>query len=72
MTKKNIRVWGFSFAGVLMVTAGLRDWFAPGLGSMSPRIPTTGDVAGDFVTAAVFFAVAALSRTQDLGHADKK
>ena len=55
-----------------MVTAGLRDWFAPGLGSMSPRIPTTGDVAGDFVTAAVFFAVAALSRTQDLGHADKK
>jgi hypothetical protein len=72
MTKKNIVVWGFSFAGVLMVTAALRDWFAPGLVSMSPRIPTTGDVIGGFVTAAAFFAVAAFSRAQDLDHVKGK
>jgi hypothetical protein len=71
MTKKNIMVWGFLFAGVLMVTAGLRDLFAPGFASISPRIPTTGDVVGDFVTAAAFFAVAAFSRTRYLDHARK-
>jgi len=47
MTKRNIMVWGFSFAGVLMAVTGLRDLFAPGLASMSPRIPTTGDVSPD-------------------------
>ena len=72
MTKKNVMFWGLSFAGILMVTTGLRDWFAPGAFSMSPRIPTTGDVIGDFVTAAAFFAVAAFSRTQNLDHVKRQ
>jgi hypothetical protein len=42
MKLKKIAVWGFLLAGVLGVTAGLRDWFAPGFFSMSPRIPGTG------------------------------
>ena len=61
MNLKKIAVWGFLFAGVLGVTAGLRDLFAPGFISMSPRIPGTGDIIGQFVIAAALFALAALS-----------
>jgi hypothetical protein len=61
MNLKKIAVWGFLFAGVLAVIAGLRDLFAPGFISMSPRIPGTGDIIGQFVAAAALFALAALS-----------
>jgi hypothetical protein len=72
MKLKKIAVWGFLFAGVLGVTAGLRDWFAPGFFSISPRIPGTGDIIGHFVAAVVFFAVAALSPTLEVNHVHKK
>ncbi len=72
MKHKNITVWGFSFAGVLGVTAGLRDLFAPGFISMSPRFPSTGDIIGQFVVALTFFAVAAFSGSQNLDRVNKK
>lgn len=72
MKHKNIAVWGFLFAGVLGVIAGLRDWFAPGFISLSPRIPSTGDIIGQFVAAAVLFAVAALSASSNLDRVRKK
>jgi len=72
MKLKKIAVWGFLLAGVLGVTAGLRDWFAPGFFSMSPRIPGTGDIIGHFVAAVSFFALAVLSATLDVNHVTKK
>ncbi|MDQ2938329.1 MAG: hypothetical protein M3R67_12610 [Acidobacteriota bacterium] len=72
MKNKNIMVWGFLFAGVLALIAGLRDLFAPGFFSMSPRLPTNTDIIGQFVAAVALFAVAALSRSQNLSHANKK
>jgi hypothetical protein len=72
MKLKNIAVWGFLFAGVLGVIAGLRDWFAPGFFSMSPRTLTTGDIIGQFVIAASFFALAAVSTTMDFNRTKKK
>jgi len=69
---KKIAVWGFVVAGVLGLIAGLRDWFAPGFFSMSPRIPTNADIIGQFVVAAAFFSLAALSAIVDFNHATKK
>lgn len=53
------------FAGVLAVIAGLRDLFAPGFFSMSPRVPSNTDIIGQFVTAVALFAVAVLSGSQN-------
>jgi uncharacterized membrane protein HdeD (DUF308 family) len=61
MKNRNIAFWGFLLAGVLAVIAGLRDLFAPGFFSMSPRLPTNSDIIGQFVIAVTFFAVAILS-----------
>ncbi|MEK6336096.1 MAG: hypothetical protein AABM67_14290 [Acidobacteriota bacterium] len=72
MKPKRFAVWGFLFAGVLGVIAGLRDWFAPGFFSMSPRVPGTGDIIGHFVAAVAFFALAALSATLDMNPVNKK
>lgn len=72
MKLKKIAFWGFLFAGVLAVIAGLRDLFAPGFISVSPRIPGTGDIIGQFVVAAALFAVAALSASQNLDRVKKK
>ena len=36
MKLKKMAVWGFLFAGVLGVAAGLRDWFAPWLFQHEP------------------------------------
>lgn len=72
MKLKRIAVWGFLFAGVLGVTAGLRDLYAPGFISMSPRIPGTGDIIGQFVMAAAFFAMAAVFGILDLDRVKKE
>ncbi len=65
-------VWGFLFAGVLAVIAGIRDLFAPGFFSMSPRLPSNTDIVGQFAMAVTFFAVAVLSRGQNLDPVNKK
>ena len=72
MKHKNIAVWGFLLAGVLALIAGLRDLFAPGFFSMSPRVPSDTDIIMQFVVAVTFFAVAVLSRSQNLDPVKKK
>jgi hypothetical protein len=72
MTNKKIMIWGFAFAGVLFVITGLRDIYAPGFFSMSPRMPGTGDIIGNFVAALAFFGVAVLSAKLDLDRAKTK
>ena len=64
MKSKNIMVWGFFAAGVLAAVAGLRDIFAPGVFSISPRIPGSGEIIGQLVMAAAFFVVAVVSKTK--------
>jgi len=58
---KNIAVWGFLFAGVLGILTGLRDIFAPGFFTMSPRIPGRTDIIVQFAVAALFLALAAFA-----------
>ncbi len=58
---KRIAVWGFLIAGVLGVISGLRDIFAPGFFSMSPRIPGRTDIVLQFVSAAAFLLLAAFA-----------
>jgi hypothetical protein len=62
MKLKNLAVWGFSFAGVLYVIAGLRDIFAPGVLRISPQNPSRIDIVIQFALAGIFFALAALTR----------
>jgi hypothetical protein len=55
-------VLGLAFlAAVLWLLAGLRDIFAPGFFSMSPRVMGKSDIIIEFATAAIFFALAGLS-----------
>jgi hypothetical protein len=46
--------------------------YAPGFFSMSPRMPGTGDIIGNFVAALAFFGVAVLSANLDLDRAKTK
>lgn len=62
MKLKNVAVWGFSLAGVLYIIAGLRDIFAPGFFKASPQIPSRFDIVVQFLLAAMFFALAGLTR----------
>ena len=55
-------VLGLAFlAAVLWLVAGLRDVFAPGFFATSGRVMGTSDIILEFVTAAIFFALAGLS-----------
>jgi len=72
MKNRKIVFWGFLVAGVLAVIAGLRDLFAPGFFSMSPRLPTNTDIIGQFVAAVALLTVAALSKFQNLDRVKKK
>jgi hypothetical protein len=73
MKLKKIAVWGFSLAGVLYVIAGLRDIFAPGFFSVSPRIPGKADIVIQFILAGTFFALAAVYyKMQNQPRIDKK
>ncbi len=58
---KRIAVWGFLFAGVLGIITGLRDIFAPGFFTMSPRVPGRTDIIVQFAVAALFLALAAFA-----------
>jgi hypothetical protein len=72
MKLKNITVWLFVFAGVLYLIAGLRDIFAPGFFNISPRIPSSSDIAMQFVLAGVFLAMAAFTKTQNQARPNEK
>ena len=65
MKLKNITVWLFLFAGVLYTIAGLRDIFAPGFFNISPRIPSSSDIAMQFLLGGVFLAMAVFTKTQN-------
>jgi TRAP-type C4-dicarboxylate transport system permease small subunit len=58
---KKIAVWGFLFAGVLGILTGVRDIFAPGFFTISPRIPGQADIILQFVAGACFLALAAFA-----------
>ena len=45
----------FMLTGVLFVTAGLRDIFAPGFFNVSPQLKSKGDIIFEFVAAVTFF-----------------
>ncbi|HUS11010.1 MAG TPA: hypothetical protein VMZ30_11130 [Pyrinomonadaceae bacterium] len=73
MKLKSVAVWGFFFAGVLYVIGGLRDIFAPGFFNISPHVPSKGDIAMQFLLAAMFLAMAALTnKTKNQVRANKK
>ena len=55
---KRIAVWGFLIAGLLGIISGLRDIFAPGFFSMSPRNPDRTDIVLQLVSAATFLVLA--------------
>lgn len=73
MKINKVAFWGFLFAGVLYVVAGLRDVFAPGFFNISPQIPSKSSIAMQFVLAGTFLALAVLMRlTPKTGVVDKK
>jgi hypothetical protein len=51
-------MWLSLIAAVLWATAGLRDIFAPGFFTISPRNMGKLDIALEFATAAIFLFVA--------------
>lgn len=59
--KKRILLGLAFLAAVLWLIAGLRDIFAPGFLSMSGRVMGKSDIIVEFITAAIFFALAGLS-----------
>ena len=72
MRLKRTAVWLFLFAGVLYLIGGLRDIFAPGFFNISPRIPSSSDIAMQFVLAGLFLAMAAFTKTQNQARPNKK
>ena len=57
MKLQKLTVGLFILTGVLFVTAGLRDIFAPGFFNVSPQVKSKGDIIFEFVAAVTFFAV---------------
>ena len=72
MKLQKIAVWGFLFAGVLGIIAGLRDIFAPGFFNISPQVKGTSDIILQFVSAASFLALAYLLSVSPRVDADTK
>ena len=59
--KSRIMIGLWVFAGVLELLSGLRDIFAPGFFTISGQVRSTGDIVLEFVAAACFFGIAALT-----------
>jgi anaerobic C4-dicarboxylate transporter len=72
MKYNRIAVWGFLFAAVLSVLAGLRDWFAPGFFSISPQVPGRSQIIGNFLIAVMCLALAATIRNREAQEVAKK
>ena len=60
--KSRIMIGLWVFVGVLELLSGLRDIFAPGFFTISGQVRGTGDIVLEFVAAACFFGIAALTR----------
>jgi hypothetical protein len=60
--KSKTAMWLSLFAGLLWVIVGLRDTFAPGFFTMSPRVMGKLDITLEFAIAAVFLFAAATFR----------
>jgi hypothetical protein len=59
--KHKIRVWLYFLAGGLVLTAVLRDIFAPGFFAMSGRVMSTGYIIVEFAIGITFLAIGVLS-----------
>ena len=71
--KSKTAVWLCLLAGLLWVILSLRDIFAPGFFSMSPRVVGKLDITMELATAAAFLIVAAtLEQSRRQGRSMKK
>lgn len=59
--KSKFMLWVYFLAGGLVLTAVLRDIFAPGFFAMSGRVMSTGYIIVEFAIGITFLAIGVLS-----------
>jgi len=69
--EKRIR-WLSKLTAALFLCAGVRDMFAPGFMSISPRMPDTGESAAYIIIGLLFFSAPAALSAKKKGAATRE